>query len=105
MVVAGDFNAKHTAWGAQTSDPRGSRMVELMAAHGLLLLNDPCSIPTYETKYSMSWLDVTLVTPSAIVAGYYWRVLEDVTYAEHRYIEVVIGEETYNFPPGSNIIN
>ncbi|KAH7963912.1 hypothetical protein HPB52_023785 [Rhipicephalus sanguineus] len=93
IIIAGDFNAKHAAWGAQLSDPRGSRLVEFMSTHGLLLLNDAASIPTYETRYSMSWIDVTLATPSAIVAGYTWRVLEEVTFSEHRYIEVVVGDQ------------
>ncbi|KAL3221555.1 hypothetical protein MRX96_005047 [Rhipicephalus microplus] len=40
IIVAGDFNAKTSAWGAQASDTRGSRLVEFAAATGLVLLND-----------------------------------------------------------------
>ncbi|KAL3203849.1 hypothetical protein MRX96_041691 [Rhipicephalus microplus] len=94
IIVAGDFNAKHSAWGAQASDPRGSRLVEFVAATGLVLLNDSISIPTYENKYSMSWIDVTLATPPTIAAGYLWRMREDVTYSEHRYLEIAIGRDT-----------
>ncbi|KAH7963870.1 hypothetical protein HPB52_023743 [Rhipicephalus sanguineus] len=97
IIIAGDFNSKHAAWGAQESDARGSRLVEFMSTHGLLLLNDSTAIPTYETRYAMSWIDVTMATPSALVAGYSWPVLEDVTFSEHRHIEVRIGEELEAF--------
>ncbi|KAL3252681.1 hypothetical protein MRX96_054829 [Rhipicephalus microplus] len=93
IIVAGDFNAKHSAWGAQASDPRGSRLVEFAAATGLVLLNHSSSIPTYENKYSMSWIDVTFATPPTIAAGYSWSVHEDVTYSEHRYLEIAIGRD------------
>ncbi|KAH6936114.1 hypothetical protein HPB50_013429 [Hyalomma asiaticum] len=62
VIVAGDFNAKHS------------------------------SLPTYETKYSMSWIDITLAAPSVIAGGYSWRVRDDVTHSEHRYIEVTVGD-------------
>ncbi|KAH6941177.1 hypothetical protein HPB50_014596 [Hyalomma asiaticum] len=50
------------------------------------------SLPTYETKYSMSWIDVTLAAPSVIAGGYSWRVRDDVTHSEHGYIKVTVGD-------------
>ncbi|KAH7963902.1 hypothetical protein HPB52_023775 [Rhipicephalus sanguineus] len=94
VVVAGDFNAKHSAWGQQPTDARGSRLVAFAAAHGLVVLNDPGSLPTYETKYSMSSIDVTLASPSLLVGGHSWCVREDATHSEHRYIAVTIGDST-----------
>ncbi|KAL1474086.1 hypothetical protein MTO96_038253 [Rhipicephalus appendiculatus] len=46
-----------------------------------------------ETSYAASWIDVTLAAPSAVTAGYKWEVREEVTYFEHRNIEVRIGDE------------
>lgn len=92
IIVAGDFNAKHSAWGQQQTDARGSRLIAFAASHGLVVINDPDSIPTYETKYSMSWIDVTLASPSLLVRGHSWCVREDVTHSEHRYVVVTIGE-------------
>ncbi|KAL3247571.1 hypothetical protein MRX96_056997 [Rhipicephalus microplus] len=42
----------------------------------------------------MSWIDVILATPSTIAPGYSWRVREDVTCSEHRYLEVANGQDT-----------
>ncbi|KAL3243055.1 hypothetical protein MRX96_020730 [Rhipicephalus microplus] len=58
------------------------------------MLNDSSSIPTYENKYNMSWIDVTFATRPTIAAGYSWRVREDVTHSEHRYLEIAIGRDT-----------
>ncbi|KAL3210244.1 hypothetical protein MRX96_008895 [Rhipicephalus microplus] len=55
---------------------------------GLNRLNDPRSRPTYETIYAASWTDVTLATPSVLMAGYRWEVREDVIYFEHININV-----------------
>ncbi|KAH7963862.1 hypothetical protein HPB52_023735 [Rhipicephalus sanguineus] len=40
----------------------------------------------------MSWIDVTLASPSLLVGGHSWCVREDATHSEHRYISVTIGD-------------
>ncbi|KAH7963847.1 hypothetical protein HPB52_023720 [Rhipicephalus sanguineus] len=92
IVLAGDLNAKHLAWGPRAGDDRGARVVEFAAAAGLVFLNDPASEPTYETAYAASWIDVTLATPSALAAGYTWQVHLDETFSEHKLIDVRIGD-------------
>ncbi|KAH7970986.1 hypothetical protein HPB49_017595 [Dermacentor silvarum] len=69
VIVAGDFNAKHPLWGPCAGDERGTRLLEFMAANRLIMLNDPQSQPTYETKYAASWIDITMVTHSVVAAG------------------------------------
>ncbi|KAH6920897.1 hypothetical protein HPB50_028114 [Hyalomma asiaticum] len=91
VVVAGDFNAKHRAWGPRAGDDRGARVMELAAAAGLTVLNDPLSPPTYENTYAASWIDVTLATPAVMAAGYVWEVHDDVTFSEHKYVTVRVG--------------
>ncbi|KAH6924248.1 hypothetical protein HPB50_014188 [Hyalomma asiaticum] len=91
VVVAGDFNAKHRAWGPRAGDDRGARVMELAAATGLTVLNDPLSPPTYENTYAASWIDVTLATPAVMAAGYVWEVHDDVTFSEHKYVTVRVG--------------
>ncbi|KAH7933571.1 hypothetical protein HPB49_014026 [Dermacentor silvarum] len=63
--------------------------------HGLAVLNDPLSPPTYETAYVSSWIDVTLATPAFLLSGgYSLEVSEDDSLSEHRYIQVSIGSDT-----------
>ncbi|KAH7963901.1 hypothetical protein HPB52_023774 [Rhipicephalus sanguineus] len=97
IVLAGDLNANHLAWGPRAGDDRGARVVEFAAAAGLVFLNDPASEPTYETAYAASWIDVTLATPSALAAGYTWQVHLDETFSEHKLIDIHIGD-TRNEP-------
>ncbi|KAH7984032.1 hypothetical protein HPB52_016480 [Rhipicephalus sanguineus] len=41
IIVAGDFNAKHSAWGQKQTDARGSRVVPFAATHGLVVASVP----------------------------------------------------------------
>ncbi|XP_050024763.1 uncharacterized protein [Dermacentor andersoni] len=91
IVVAGDFNAKHPAWGPCAGDERGARLIEFAGANRLVVLNDPQSPPTYETRYAASWLDVTLAAPALVAAGFDWTVCEDITFSEHKNVAVRIG--------------
>ncbi|KAH6942908.1 hypothetical protein HPB50_011533 [Hyalomma asiaticum] len=93
VIVAGDFNAKHRAWGPRAGDERGAQVMEVAAAAGLLVMNDPQSEPTYETPYAASWIDLTLATTSVLTSGYTWTVRSDVTHSEHKSIVVRIGPD------------
>ncbi|XP_075726239.1 uncharacterized protein LOC142767879 [Rhipicephalus microplus] len=93
VIVAGEFNAKHRAWGPRVGDDRGAQVMEFAAAVGLVVMNDPQSEPTYETANAASWIDLTLATPSVLMAGYTWIVRSDATYSEHKNMEVRIGSD------------
>ncbi|KAH7962652.1 hypothetical protein HPB52_017319 [Rhipicephalus sanguineus] len=56
-----------------------------------MTLNDALSLPTFETPYSASWIDLTFATPSVLSTGYEWLVTDDTTYSEHRLVEVRVG--------------
>ncbi|KAH7961728.1 hypothetical protein HPB52_011602 [Rhipicephalus sanguineus] len=62
----------------------------------LLLLNDAQSLPTFETPYSASWLDLTFATPPVLASGFRWTVTDDNT-SEHRLVQVHVGDTP---PPG-----
>ncbi|XP_075530117.1 uncharacterized protein LOC142563448 [Dermacentor variabilis] len=94
VLVMGDFNAKHAMWGPRANDNRSSRLIEFAAAHGLVVLNDAASPPTYSTLYTDSWIDVTLATPALVRRGYRWCVSPDETFSEHRAIDLVLHSDT-----------
>lgn len=58
-IVAGDFNAKHEAWGGIITDPRGEELLELAIMFGWELANDSGQGPTFESVNGRSWVDVT----------------------------------------------
>ncbi|KAH7963913.1 hypothetical protein HPB52_023786 [Rhipicephalus sanguineus] len=63
-------------------------------------MNDDQSLPTFETPYSASWLDLTLATPPVLASGFAWSVSEDTTFSEHRLVQVCVGGAP---PPGKRL--
>ncbi|KAH7978437.1 hypothetical protein HPB49_005514 [Dermacentor silvarum] len=83
FILGGYLNAKHALWGSETGDLRGTQLVQFAYANDLHILNHSSSIPTFETPYARSWIDVTL-------AGYRWLISEEETPSDHRYIEFAL---------------
>ncbi|XP_065305812.1 uncharacterized protein [Dermacentor albipictus] len=77
-------------WGPRVNDNRGSRVIEFAAARALFVLNDAASPFTYSNIYTASWIDVTLATPALVRRGCRWSVSSDVTFSEHRAIDMVL---------------
>ncbi|KAL0891780.1 hypothetical protein ABMA27_015047 [Loxostege sticticalis] len=57
-LVAGDFNAKSTAWGARLTDRRGEKLLEWATSHGLTILNRGTT-PTCVRPQGSSRVDIT----------------------------------------------
>ena len=86
VIICGDFNAKSHLWGSGIQDKRGELLEEMMAACDLMTANVG-SAPTFIRRNSTSIIDVTLATDSVLERIENWRVLEDETLSDHRYIE------------------
>lgn len=86
VVVAGDFNAKSTAWGSPASDARGSVLVEWAISKGLALLNRG-TVETCERSTGGSIVDLSFTSPAVARTVVGWEVLVGVeTLSDHRYI-------------------
>ncbi|KAA5655380.1 hypothetical protein F3G58_31315, partial [Pseudomonas aeruginosa] len=86
VIVAGDFNAKCTAWGSPRTDARGEALSEWAIAIGLCLLNRG-TVATCVRWNGQSHVDVTFASPSAVRRTRGWRVLEGAeTLSDHRYV-------------------
>lgn len=92
IIVAGDFIAKHRMWGPTDTDERGLQIAQFPLANDLVLLNDDQSLPTFETLYAASWIDLTFATPSVLASGFRWTVRDDTTFSEHRLVQVTVGD-------------
>lgn len=86
LVIGGDFNAKSSIWGKQSTDQRGEELIEFTLNNNLITLNRPDSLPTFETINGKSWIDLTLTSSNLLTELIYWKVLETETLADHRYI-------------------
>ncbi|XP_015524396.1 uncharacterized protein LOC107227690 [Neodiprion lecontei] len=90
IIVAGVFNAKSPSWGSSQLDKRGQAVAELLARLDLLPINEG-SASTWQRASlgSSSVIDLTAGTLGIAVEMTGWRVLEDESLSDHRYIFMV----------------
>lgn len=88
LIVVGDLNAHNSAWGGDDTDERGADIMDWTLSHNMIIENDPESEPTYEsTAGRKSWVDLTMTRDVSEVS---WRILEDESLSDHKYIETTI---------------
>jgi hypothetical protein len=95
VVVAGDFNSASVEWGSSFSNSRGNALLEVIARRDMVILNDGIS-PTFRRRGQQSFLDLTLCSGHASHRVHGWRVLEEETWSDHRYVEFRIQMEAGN---------
>lgn len=93
VILAGDFNAKNAEWGSNSNDQRGTELAELIASLDLHVCNVGSS-PTFERGSSSSILDLTFASPRIANLTIDWKVLEEETMSDHKYITFMIGAQT-----------
>ncbi|XP_046599987.1 uncharacterized protein LOC124295147 [Neodiprion lecontei] len=87
IIVAGDFNAKSPSWGSSKLDARGQAVTEFLARLDLLPINVGTEPTWYrESTGSRSVIDITTGSPEVVAEVKGWRVLEDETLSDHRYL-------------------
>ena len=84
-LVCGDLNAKSALWGASATDRRGRIVEEFAATLGLATLNEG-DTPTFTTGVLNSHPDVTMASCSVAAGIEGWRVLDEETLSDHRYV-------------------
>nr|XP_037872909.1 uncharacterized protein LOC119629797 [Bombyx mori] len=94
VILAGDLNAKCTAWGSPRTDSRGEFLSEWAFATGLCLLNRG-SVATCVRWNGESHVDVSFASPSAARRVRGWRVLEGAeTLSDHRFVRFELSVST-----------
>ena len=77
LIVGGDFNGWHTAWGSYKSNKRGNEIHNLITSNNLHLCNSG-DTPTYKTvthgQLRTSIIDLTLVSSNTITKIINWNV-------------------------------
>ncbi|XP_047995913.1 uncharacterized protein LOC125233826 [Leguminivora glycinivorella] len=86
VIVAGDFNAKSTAWGCPATDVRGDVLEEWAISLGLTILNTG-SESTCVRPQGESIVDITFASDALARRIQNWRVEAEVeSLSDHRYI-------------------
>lgn len=91
VIVAGDFNAKHHAWGLQSNDDKGELPSDLTCMLGLTICNQG-DRPTWQKGDSKSYIDVTMASTNLAARVQCWNVSEEFSHSGHSYIEYNIKE-------------
>lgn len=94
ILLAGDFNAKHSDWGSRINDPRGEALSDMIHALGLLVCNTG-NAPTFKTS---SIIDVTFCSPGLAGRVSDWHVLDIESLSDHHYVEFKIWPDQHSTP-------
>ena len=86
VLIAGDLNAKSTAWGSPVTNARGGVLEDWLVSSGLSIINQG-SVFTCVRHNGGSIVDVTFASDSLASRVTGWEVQEGVeTLSDHRYI-------------------
>ncbi|XP_074109276.1 uncharacterized protein LOC141534031 [Cotesia typhae] len=86
VIVAGDFNAKSTEWGAALSDTRGNEVADVAARLDLIVLNTGSTTTFRRPGYQESILDISLATPRTANMIKDWVVSEEYSGSDHQFV-------------------
>lgn len=85
VVIAGDFNAHSPHCGSPEEDKRGSLLADTIAANNLSVCNVG-NAPTFVRQSSRTHIDVAFASDKVMQDIKRWRVLDEETLSQHRYI-------------------
>ena len=87
LLAGCDANAHHTMWGSSRDGARGEDLLGFLIGEDLDFLNRG-STPTFFTELrGQSVIDITICTSDVFSKMHGWRVSEEVSLSDHRYID------------------
>ncbi|KFM60822.1 hypothetical protein X975_06498, partial [Stegodyphus mimosarum] len=90
QVYGCDFNAHHVNWGYQDITPKGQALEDYLTANDLHLVNTSDAPLTFDNTYCKGLPDVTLATGTALSQVQDWKVSDELSCSDHRYITFTI---------------
>ena len=86
LIIAGDVNAHHTAWGSTDINDRGNDLLDFITLNNLTWANEG-NTPTFVTRTREEVLDLTIHTHSLTDTIIDWRVNTKRILSDHRMVE------------------
>ncbi|GBO34180.1 hypothetical protein AVEN_116922-1, partial [Araneus ventricosus] len=93
-LIGADMNARSTLWGYASNSPRGIIMEDLIS--GLHLLKEKNSEPTFQRRNAKGWPDLTLVKGVQLARTASWKVRDELSLSDHKYIHTQLGISVQN---------
>lgn len=88
-VIGCDANAHNVVWGSSDTNSRGECLFNFILENDLKIRNRGCT-PTFSNKVREEVLDLTLTTQTFNDEILNWRVLEEDSFSDHKYISFEI---------------
>ena len=84
IILGGDANAHHTAWGSTNTNKRGEQLMDLILRYNMSISNDGSM--TFQNILRCEALDVTLGNPEACDLISSWHVSDSPSLSDHSLI-------------------
>lgn len=86
LIITGDFNAWHTAWGYANDRPKGARLLEAIQRYDYTLLTTPGTPTRIGNSVNRDTTpDLTITNNAATV---HWSVLDDNMGGDHNIVQI-----------------
>eukprot|EP00116_Pleurobrachia_bachei_P002418 sb/3462680/ len=96
LIIGTDTNSHHKKWGDKNTDKRGETLMEAINENALQWLNKGQKPTFVNSRGQSTIIDVTLVNKDATRDIKDWRVSDEPTSSDHRYIRFKMRETTRN---------
>lgn len=86
ILMAGDFNARHSLWGDRLTDQKGEDLVDFILINDFDIINPDDSPPTFESTRGKTSIDLTLSSHNLTEFVSNWEVKSEENGSDHRFI-------------------
>ena len=100
IILGGDANAHHTAWGSTNINKRGERLMELILLHNLAIFNDGSM--TFHDILRCEALDIAQGNPAALDLVSSRQISNSPSLSDHSLINFIISKR-YGSPPATSL--
>jgi ribonuclease HI len=99
LIMAGDYNARHTMWNDTKITTRGTNLMEFILINNIII-NNKGNCPTFRSKRGHSIIDLTLTTKKTGRLIDNWHVSDINSFADHYLVHFNLA---INVPPHTEI--
>ena len=101
LIIGCDTNGHHEMWGSKNANKRGNHLAEYIIKENLFTANQG-NEPTFQTHSKESVIDVTICTQETIPKITEWKVLQEESMSDHKYITFKLQSKTTTTEPKRN---
>jgi len=101
LIIGCDANSHQTCWGCRDSNERGNALHEYLVTTDLIILNKGTK-PIFVAAGRQTVIDITLASSDIASFANEWRVSDEESLSDHRYIKLQIPAGIQIVPPWRN---